>query len=379
MPLSTWRVPPELNYVGLFLTLKCQLNCSYCINDPDQAGDRRHAFRGGRAALSPDEWVTALARLPVIPDLPITLQGGEPTTYWGARGLGTIVNALPHEFDLLTNLVLEPDEFAAAVGGRPARLRRSAPYPSIRVSFHREEMERLWGADAFATLVARCEALRDYGLRVSADKRESDVGIYVVAHPENAITDRMIAAAAGRVAFEPKEFLGVHDGKLHGTYLYPYSTDLIARGLHPETLTAECRTSELLLDPLGFVWPCHLYLYEAWTQGGPIAQAQALREHGFRFTERGRELFARATMRPIGHVLDPAFELDAIRAFRTCTSYGRCIGCDTKVKNDRFQSLDDAHVPHTSVEIRNLRLPPGLRAGLPDTPFLRNLVWQHAS
>jgi hypothetical protein len=364
MSLSTWVAPRELNYVGVFLTLKCQLNCSYCINDPEQAGDRRSAFKAGRNALSPAEWVRGLSRLPVVSHLPITLQGGEPTTYWGGKGLGEIVHALPHEFDLLTNLVLTPEQFATALGGNPARLHREAPYPSIRVSFHREEMERVWGASAFETLVERCLALRAFGLTVSADKRTSDVGVYVVAHPENVVTDAMRAAAAGRVAFEAKEFLGVHDGKLYGTYLYPHSTDLIARGLHPETLPCECRTSELLVDPLGFVWPCHLYLYEAWTQGGPVAEAAGLRARDFRFSEHARELFGRRPMRPIGHLLDPAFELEALRVFRTCTSYGRCIGCDTKVKNDRFQSLDDANLPHTSVEIRNLRLPPALRSGL---------------
>ena len=52
--------------------------------------------------------------------------------------------------------------------------------------------------------------------------------------------------------------------------------------------------------------------------------------------------------------------MDALGEFRACPHYGRCIGCDTKVKNNRFQSLDDLNIAHTSVEIRNIEMPPEL-------------------
>ena len=47
---------------------------------------------------------------------------------------------------------------------------------------------------------------------------------------------------------------------------------LIARGIAAQPLTCECRTTELLLDPLGFVWGCHFYLYQNWEHGGPKQQ-----------------------------------------------------------------------------------------------------------
>ncbi len=71
-------------------------------------------------------------------------------------------------------------------------------------------------------------------------------------------------------------------------------------------------------------------------------------------------LYPGTRLKPIGHILDPDFSMDALREFRPCSYYGRCIGCDTKVKNNRFQSLYDQNIPHTSVEIRNIQMPPEL-------------------
>ncbi len=353
-------LPGELNYIAVFLTLDCNLNCSYCINDPEQAGERRNLFHNTKTALPPEEWIRGLARIPFSSDLPITLQGGEPTLYWGSRGLGAILSHLPHYFDLLTNLALKPEKFAQLLNGQQAKLQRDAPYPSIRVSYHPEEMERTWKGRGFEELVDRCVALADYGFNVSPVKAESDVGIYMVAHPDNSVTARMKAVYQGRVPFETKEFLGMHNGQLHGAYLYPFSTHLIAANIHPRTLSCECRTSELLLDPLGFVWGCHFYLYEAWKSGVVEREHPTLKGLDYHYRKYADKLFAGQALRPVGHILDPEFVMDDLREFRACSFYGRCIGCDTKVKNNRFQSLDDMNIAHTSVEIRNIALPPEL-------------------
>lgn len=349
--------PAGLNYIAVFLTLDCNLNCSYCINDPDQAGHRQALFNDPHTALSPADWIRGLARIPFSADLPITLQGGEPMLYWGGDGLGQVMTDLPHYFDLLTNFALKPERFARILNGQQAKLQRNAPYPSIRVSYHPEEMNRTWKGRGFEELVARCEALADYGFSVSPIKAESDVGIYLVAHPDNVVTPEMEATYQGRVPFEAKEFLGMHDGQLHGSYLYPFSTHLTAASIHPRTLACECRTSELLMDPLGFVWGCHFYLYEAWKLGHVGQEFAALKKLGYEYRKNGKRLFLGQSMRPIGHILDPDFTMDALSEFRRCFSYGRCIGCDTKVKNNRFQSLDDRNVAHTSVEIRNIEMP----------------------
>ncbi len=361
MALSSLQLPATLNYIGVFMTLECNLNCSYCINDPEQLGRRNSLFpiksKSVRKGLTPDEWIIALQRIPFSPDLPITLQGGEPTLYWGGKGLGLILAEVPHYFDLLTNFAFQPEVLALNLNGQQAKFQRAAPYPSIRVSYHADEMNRTWKGRGFAELVDRCVALGNYGFRVSPIKAESNVGIYMVEHPDNVVTPEMKAAYEGRVPFETKEFLGVHEGVLYGHYLYPFSTDLIARGIHPTTLACECRTTELLIDPMGFIWGCHYYLYEGWSHGGPVAEFAAIEAEGFRYAEHGKKIFAGHAIAPIGHILDPDFTMAELEIFRPCYQYGRCIGCDTKIKNDRFQSYYDRGAPHTSVQMKNIKMP----------------------
>lgn len=343
--------PPSLNYIAVFLTMDCNLNCSYCINDPEQRGERRKVFEirsGLKSELSPDQWVEALSRLPRRDDLPITFQGGEPTIYAKGLGLGAILSGVDCAAHLLTNLVYTPQGFSSRLRGQIGKFKRTMPYPSIRVSYHAKELQRLWGDQAFKKLVDNCVDLGALGLKVSG--ADSDVGIYMVDHPENVLTDEMLAYAEGKVPVLVKDFLGVHDGELYGQYAYPYSTDLIARKLHPKTLECECRTTELLIDPLGFVWRCHYFLYHAWEKKTPLRMYQELEARGFRWT--GGE-------GAVGHMLDPEFSLEEIEVFRPCSEYGRCIPCDTKFKRDRFASENSFR---TSVQIRNIQWPQSLRA-----------------
>lgn len=365
MPLPPLSLPKSLNYIGVFLTLDCNLNCAYCINDPEQSGDRGRVFRVHRQReLTPDQWSRGLSRIPFSPDLPLTLQGGEPMLYQKGEGVGLLLESLPHYFDLLTNLTIKPDAFSESLRGQHARLRRDAPYPSIRVSYHGDEMNRIWKNRGFEELVDRCEQLARQGFTVSPLKKESDVGIYMVEHPDNPPFETLAPIAAGRVPFETKEFLGVHKGKLHGHYRYPFSTDLIVRHIHPQSLECECRTSELLLDPLGFVWGCHLYLYETWKTGGMQEEFDRLQSLDFRLKAHYATVCRDAPWKPVGHILDPDFTLRDLAEFHPCHYYGLCIGCDTKVKNDRFQNYYDRAVAHTSVEIRNIRMPRSLLAKL---------------
>jgi hypothetical protein len=361
MALPLLQIPDALNYIGVFLTLECNLNCSYCINDPEQLGRRSSLFpiesKTSKKSLTPAEWATALLRIPFRKDLPITLQGGEPMLYFGGKGLGMILTEVPHFFDLLTNFALTPEVFARNLNGQQAKLQRDAHYPSIRVSYHADEMNRTWKGRGFAELVDRCEALKNYGFNVSPVKADSDVGIYMVEHPTNGVTPEMEATFKDRVPFEGKEFLGVDEAELYGHYLYPFSIDLISRGIHKTTLKAECHTTELLLDPMGFIWGCHYFLYEGWSHGGPQQQFNKLQAENYNFTELGADLFAGSTVAPIGHILDPQFSMADLEIYRPCTHYGRCIGCDTKIKNDRFQSYYDHGTPHTSVKIRNIEMP----------------------
>ncbi len=252
--------------------------------------------------------------------------------YWKGRGIGLILTESEHYFDLLTNFALTPEVFVRNLKGEERKFQRGTiegkPLQSIRVSYHAKEMNRVWKA-GIEELVRRCEGLRDHGFKVSRDRYKSDVCIYMVGHPENVAPE-----IDADVMFEVKPFLGVHDGKLYGDYLYPHSTDLVERGIHGKTLNCECRTTELLIDPVGDVWDCHYHLYQAW-----------LGHHEYK---------------PVGNMLDPAFSMGRLADFHACGDYGKCIGCDTKIKNNRFQSLYFEGEAHTSVKIRNVQWPPGL-------------------
>ena len=369
--MTPLELPASLNYIGAFLTFDCNLNCSYCINDPEQRGDRKAIFltqvgkkESHRTELSPDEWARILNRIPARPDLPITFQGGEPTLYWGGEGLGKILAATEHHADLLTNFALNPEIFSKKLNGQQAKLQRAAPYPPIRVSFHIKEMNKLWG-DGFRELVKRCQELSWYGFTVSPDPEQSHIGIYVVDHPENIVTEEMQDYCRDKVPFYLKDFLGVHDGDLHGQYGYPHSTDLIARGIHDTTLSCQCRTTELLIDPLGFVWGCHYYLYHAWEKKEVASLFHELETNGFNFSA----LRATGETAPIGHLLDPAFSLKELETFRDCSFYGRCIGCDTKLKRDRFAT---ENVYRSSVIIKNIQWPAKLR-GVVSNDYKRKL------
>lgn len=352
--LPKFSVIPDLNYIGLFLTFRCNLACAYCINMPELYGDRSKVFPSGRFELSPEEWARALERFPEQEDLPITLQGGEPGVYWGGKGVAEIVNACERKFDLLTNLVSSPLQFLGGLA-QPQRLRRRSPYPSIRVSYHPEQMERVWKGHGIDKLVEHCLSLEDVGFSVGPEKADSDVGIYMVDHPENNATQKVLAAVAGKVPFETKEFLGEFQGDLYGTYRYPWSTNLLSSKTWHAPLSCECKTSEVLIDPLGFVWGCHYYLYQNWAEGVVPHMYSTLMGKEYRYTEFP-EVWS-SPRPPVGHILDPEFCLADVFQYRDCQWYGNCIGCDTKVKNNRFQSLDDMGKAHTSVAIRNLCFP----------------------
>lgn len=359
MSLPKLVLPPSLNYVACFLTLDCNLNCGYCINDPEQRGDRRKVFEiktdALRSEMTPEEWVLALSRLPVKDDLPVTFQGGEPTIYWKGLGLGTILTGIESKADLLTNLVVRPQGFSSRLRGQIGKFKRPLPYPSVRASYHAKEMKRVFGDRAFERLVDHCMELGQLGLTVTPDHRTSDVGIYMVDHPENEITEADREYAAGKVPVFVKDFLGVGDGELYGQYAFPYSTDLISRNLHETTLECECKTTELLIDPLGFVWRCHYYLYHAWEKKTPLPLFARLEAAGFDYAAVEPE----EPIRPIGHMLDRAFAIRELETFRPCSEYGRCIGCDTKFKKDRFGNENSYR---TSVIIKNIKWPEKLRA-----------------
>lgn len=285
-PLPDLQVPERYNYIAAFLTLRCNLHCSFCINRFDNADPRYRTIPGSR-------WIQGLNRLRSRPDLPVTIQGGEPSLHPDFLDILCGVRTDLH-LDVLTNLQFDIHAFMRRVP--PDRIRRDAPYASLRVSYHPEVM--------------RLDDLRPKVLELL--RHGYSVGIWAVEHPAHLEEVRRAQALCRDqgIDFRIKEFLGVHNGKLYGTYKYPEAVSGREQGRG-----VECRTTELIVGPTGAVFRCHSDMYQ------------------------GRS--------PVGELCDPAFRIED--RYRPCHCFGACNPCDIKVKTNRHQQFG-----HTSVEIRPL-------------------------
>ena len=244
--------------------------------------------------MSASDWVQALNRIEAREDLPITLQGGEPTVH---PDFYEIVRQAERPMDLLTNIQFDLERFIKLVPRD--KFKRNAPYASIRVSYHPEQME-------MEDTIIRASRLLDHGYQV---------GVWSVLVPQwrsHIMDEAKPAFEKVGIDFRVKEMLdgGTAEGTQCGTYKYPDSVG--AKILK----TCECRTTELLVAPDGSVHRCHSDVYNL--------------------------------RKGIGHILDEDFKLD--REFRICHVYGDCSGCDVKITTNRFQQPN-----WTSVEILNVR------------------------
>jgi len=278
-------IPESHNYIATFLTLACNLKCSYCINTFGETGYVK-------ARLSGEDWVRGINRIVSRNDLPITLQGGEPSLH---KDFIYIINNIKPELniDVLTNLQFDVDEFIKKVD--PNRIKRDSPYASIRVSYHPEVME-------LDPLVEKVLKMLDAGF---------SIGIWSVLHPsqEAVVREAQAQCKALGIDFRFKEFLGEYDGRMYGTYRYEGACD----GKFSRRVM--CKTTELITGSDGSVYRCHSDLYE----GRPA----------------------------IGNIIDPDFQIEEV--FRPCEVFGHCNPCDIKVKTNRFQEFG-----HTSVEIKEI-------------------------
>ena len=275
-----------------FLTLACNLSCSYCINLHEAAGKGRS---GHGRPLKGDEWIAALNRIATSPQRPITLQGGEPTLHKYFYDILAGVDDGTY-FDLLTNMQFDADEFVRRVPTQ--RFSRIARYAPIRVSYHP-------GQNDMGELISKSKILTEGGFKV---------GIYGVLHPDqrDEILGWQEQALDIGIDFRTKEFLGVEGDDVHGTYRYPGAMEGQS---HKYCL---CKTTELLLSPSGSVFRCHSDLYE------------------------GR--------RPIGHVLDADFVM--ADEYRQCFYFGHCNPCDVKVKTNRHQEFGHTSVSILNIHER---------------------------
>ena len=284
MNLENVYLPARYNYIACFLTLDCNLRCDYCINF--HAGGNKIQI----SPLSGEEWIRGLNRLVSRDDLPLTLQGGEPSLH---QDFIKIINNIRADLniDILTNLCFDVEEFIRKVD--PSRLKRVAPYANIRVSYHPYYMD-------LNKLIEKVLLMQ---------RNKFSIGIFGILHP---IIEREVLEAQKKcqdlgIDFRTKEFLGEHKGKLYGTYLYPEAV------AHNRQKSCLCRTSELIIGPDGNIYKCHHDLYKNFS--------------------------------PIGNLLASNFVIEDV--FRECNTFGDCNPCDIKVKTNRFQIFG-----HTSVEIK---------------------------
>lgn len=284
MNLKQIIMPESYNYIAVFLTFACNLKCSFCINDFE--GNARSVKR---KLLSGKEWVEGLNRIISRPDLPITLQGGEPTLH---EDFVNIINNINHgtNIDILTNL---QNEKIFVENINPERIKRNSPYASIRVSYHPEQMN--------------LDELVDKVLKMQ--KAGFSIGIWGVMHPnqKREIKTAQRICKGKKIDFRTKEFLGEHDEKIYGQYRYPKA---VAKRIRKNVF---CKTTELIIGPTGHIYRCTADVYE------------------------NRE--------PIGHILDDNFRIKDV--FRPCGWFGHCNPCDIKVKTNRFQQFG-----HSSVQIQ---------------------------
>jgi len=231
-----------------------------------------------------------LDRLELPAGVAITLQGGEPFLH---PGIWNLLNLTRQKIDILTAL---PGNVTRADFGRLKSLewnRRDAPYPTIRVSYHKWQQNYL-------SLVRRVAELKDI----------LSIGLFVLGEPIHwrAELDQIWRVAdEWHVECRVKEFLGDWQGVKYGDYQYP---EAVSGEVAREKVW--CRNTVAVIGPDAAVYRCHSDLYHG---RQPLGN---LRDDGFRF--------------PAGH--------------EGCNAFGLCNPCDVKNKTNSRQEY-----PYTSVEI----------------------------
>jgi len=292
MTMNKIKIPEAYKYICAFLTMRCNLDCSFCLNAFSKSFDRK-----GWQEISGSEWVNALNKIDSRDDVPVTFSGGEPMLH---KDFIHILNNLKPglNIDILTNLSYEKGVESMLKNVNPERIKRNSPYASIRVSYHPEHMDA-------EKLVSNAKRMKDAGF---------SIGIWSVLYPSSeqlsAINEMQFRCKDAGIEFRLKEYTGIYRrGDFYGNFSkYPGAV------FSDKTINCLCKTSELLIGPDGDVYRCH------------------------------RDLFSDEN--PIGNV-SHNFELKD--KFRKCNMYGQCHPCDVKVKTDYKQRLG-----HTSVEIKML-------------------------
>jgi sulfatase maturation enzyme AslB (radical SAM superfamily) len=276
-------VPEEYAYVGVFLTLRCNFTCKYCINE--KSGKLVRA----RAELTTEQWIETLNNLKIRDDVPITIGGGEPTVH---KDFFKIISKINHPIDLLTNLEFDIIKFIHNVDPVSMYDPDNEAYKSIRVSFHPEFME-------IDETIAKAVALQEAGF---------NIGILPINHPENTEANLQICEEGrkNQIYIFIKDFLGEYKGQMVGHYKYPHGL----MGKNAVNRMVQCRTQELLIAPNGNVFGCHRDLY--------------------------------TNENATTNITDEDPDIDY--AYHLCDKFGYCNPCDLKLKVNRFLQMGSCSV-----------------------------------
>lgn len=273
-------VPTHFNYVGIFLTLACNLKCSYCINHLSGPAQRVKL-------MGANEWRNFFQRLVMPQTVRLTLQGGEPSIH---PHFYEIVNSIPDhiDVDLLSNAQFDAEEFCEKIN--PKKFKPHEKYPAIRISYHPETMD-------LEMTLEKVKLLAAHGY---------SIGIYSVLHPSQCEVIENVSRRCEELGifFKTKEFLGVYNSRIYGEFKHKdavFSKKLSA---------CECKTSEFLVSPTGASYRCHSDLYNAINSQGAVSE----------------DSFTVAS------------------DFKYCDQFGNCNPCDIKIKNNRFQQFGHTSV-----------------------------------
>lgn len=288
--MSKILIPYDYDYVGIYLTNKCFLRCPYCLT-----GHHGATFIGasGVKELAPKDWIRGLNRFLLPPDVPISLQGGEPFLY---KGIWELLENIDHKVDIMTALppFLTRQHFLRLK--TLAWNKRPAPYPTIRVSYHK-------GQNDFKELVERIAELNDI----------LSIGLYYLTHPsisEEEIAEIKSYAKRRGVELRAKDFLGFYEGKMYGSLKFPEAAIGRRKGID-----VYCRNTVVPVAPDGQIYLCH------------------------------SDLYFNRVKRALGNILDENFEFPM--EYLPCPNFGLCSECDIKIKNNHYQQFG-----YTSVDIR---------------------------
>lgn len=284
------EIPYHYDYVGVYLTNRCFLSCDYCITNHNDVNFINNFSLGKE--LNAYQWIVGLNRLKLGDGVPLTLQGGEPFLH---PDIWKILESVKHPMDILTalpkNVTLKKFKSLSTLEWN----KRTAPYPTIRVSYHK-------GQNNYRELISRIAELQEV----------ISIGLYHIDHPGYPEETEKIRILADqhKIVFRLKDYLGWYQNKMYGTYLYPDAVQ--GRVVEDEVL---CKNTVVPIGPTGHLYRCHSDLYHQRLDCS------------------------------IGHLLNP--DATFSDQYRPCNFYGMCSECDVKIKTDHLQAYG-----YTSVNIQ---------------------------